>query len=80
MAELPDVVNDPSLRALNAIQAVEHPDGRFETVGVPFHIEGADVSVRGRSPEAGEHTSQVLEEAGIGEGRIAELAQAGVFG
>ena len=80
MTELPDVVNDPALRELNAIQAIDHPDGTFETVGVPFFIEGADVAVRGRSPEAGEHTVQVLREAGIGEERVAELAAAGVFG
>jgi crotonobetainyl-CoA:carnitine CoA-transferase CaiB-like acyl-CoA transferase len=80
MTELPEVVNDPALRALNAIQAVDHPDGRFETVGVPFHIEGADIMVRGRSPEAGEHTAEVLREAGIPEARVVELAAAGVFG
>jgi crotonobetainyl-CoA:carnitine CoA-transferase CaiB-like acyl-CoA transferase len=80
MAELPDVVRDPSLRALGAIQTVDHPAGAFETVGVPFHIDGADVTVRGRSPEAGEHTSEVLAEAGIAGERIASLAQAGVFG
>lgn len=80
MTELPDVVRDPSLRALDAIQTVEHPDGPFETVGVPFHIDGADVTVRGRSPEAGEHTLDVLSEAGIDQERIASLAAAGVFG
>jgi len=80
MAELPEVVHDPSLRALDAIQTVDHPAGAFETVGVPFHIEGAEVTVRGRSPELGEHTSAVLGEAGIGELRVAALAAAGVFG
>jgi crotonobetainyl-CoA:carnitine CoA-transferase CaiB-like acyl-CoA transferase len=47
---------------------------------VPFHIEGAGVTVRGPAPEAGAHTSQVLEEAGITGERVAELAAAGVFG
>jgi crotonobetainyl-CoA:carnitine CoA-transferase CaiB-like acyl-CoA transferase len=80
MAALPDVVKDAALRGRDAFPTVEHPDGPFETVGVPFRIVGAEIGPRGRSPEPGEHTQAVLAELGISEARVAELAAAGVFG
>ncbi len=80
MVDLPTVVQDPSLRGRGAFAEVEHPDGAFETVAVPFMIRDAEIGPRGRSPEPGEHTDAVLRELGIGEERVAELAAAGVFG
>ncbi len=80
MVELPEVVKDPSLAALDAFPEVEHPNGRFRTVGVPFKIHGADSRVRGPSPEAGAHTFDVLREAGMSEDEIAEYAARGAFG
>jgi crotonobetainyl-CoA:carnitine CoA-transferase CaiB-like acyl-CoA transferase len=78
MVELPAVVNDAQLRTMGAFQEV--PGEEYETVGTPFVIRDADVRVRGRSPEAGEHTLAVLEELGLDAEQIAELAVAGVIG
>ena len=65
VAELPEVIADPQLRAMNAFQAIDHPLGQIETVGTPFYIREADIRVRGASPGAGEHTHAVLAAAGV---------------
>jgi crotonobetainyl-CoA:carnitine CoA-transferase CaiB-like acyl-CoA transferase len=80
MAELPEVVADPQLRAMGAFETIAHPAGSFETVGTPFTIRDADVRVRGAAPQAGEHTQEVLHELGVDEERVATWAAGGVFG
>jgi crotonobetainyl-CoA:carnitine CoA-transferase CaiB-like acyl-CoA transferase len=78
--QLPDVVDDRQLRTLGAFPSVAHSAGAFELVGPPFSIWDADVGIRACSPQVGEHTADILAEAGIDAERIAELAAAGVFG
>jgi crotonobetainyl-CoA:carnitine CoA-transferase CaiB-like acyl-CoA transferase len=80
MTELPDVVAEPALREQGAIQTIPHPAGDYETVGPPFAIHGADMGVRGRSPQPGEHTFEALREAGLNDDQIASLAAEGIFG
>ncbi len=80
MVDLPTVANDPTLHALDAFPEVPHPNGAFRTVGVPFSIHGADIGVRRASPEPGEHTMDVLSEAGLSGDDIAELAAGGILG
>lgn len=80
VVELPELRNDPALVALDAFPEVDHPSGSFRTVGVPFRIFGADVGVRGPSPEAGADTSDVLRELGLSEEEIAAFATEGAFG
>ena len=58
---------------------VEHPvHGPLRTVGVPLRIEGADIGPRGPAPGVGEHTREVLEQAGLTATEVAELLAAGV--
>ncbi|GAB4326982.1 MAG: CaiB/BaiF CoA-transferase family protein [Dehalococcoidia bacterium] len=80
MVQVTEVVQDPQLRHVGAFQAVDHELGRFETVGTPFRIEGADITVRGPSSPVGADTEAVLRELGIDEARVADLAAAGAFG
>ena len=80
VAELPDVVADPQARRIGMFTEVDHPAGAFETLTAPFTMNGSDVQVRGRAPEIGEHTREVLRDRGIGADRIDELAKAGVLG
>lgn len=80
VAELPEVVDDPVLREGGAFSLVVHPRaGALEIVGAPFTIRDADVEVRGPAPDAGEHTRQVFEEAGIDAGRLDALMARGIL-
>ena len=80
MVGLPEVVRDPALRERNAFQPLELPNGTFETVGVPFTIHGADISVRGPASAVGADTADVLAAAGLTEDEVVALAAAGVLG
>lgn len=81
VAGLPDVAEDPTLRALGAFTKVTPAEGEpFETLSPPFRVRGADIGVRGPAPTAGEHTRVVLEQFGFAEPEVAALAAAGVFG
>ncbi|MBX3707723.1 MAG: CoA transferase [Pseudomonadales bacterium] len=80
VAEVPEVVEDPVLREAGAFAMVIHPRaGAMEIVGTPFHIRGADVGVRGHAPDAGEHTREVFEAAGVPAERIEALITRGVL-
>ena len=81
VADLPEVIDDPQPRAMGAFATIEHPRaGPFEILNAPFRIEGADIAVRGAAPDVGEHTHEVLQEAGLGDEEIAQLAAGRVLG
>lgn len=80
VAELPDLVDDPAARTMGMFSEVDHPEvGTFETLAAPFTLSAAEVAVRGRAPEIGEHTLEVLTERGVATERIAALADDGVI-
>ena len=78
VSELPDLVADPQARAIGMFTEVEHDAGPFETLAAPFTLGGAEVRVRGRAPELGEHTGEVLRRFGLDPERVAELHGSGV--
>jgi crotonobetainyl-CoA:carnitine CoA-transferase CaiB-like acyl-CoA transferase len=81
VAELPEVVEDPSLREGGAFSMIEHPRvGAIETISAPFDIRDADIAVRGPAPELGQHTREVFAQLGLSEERLDELAARGVLG
>ena len=81
VATLDDVLADPQLREMGAFEQVEHPvGGTIEMVSAPFKIEGADIRVRRTAPGIGEHTAEVLAEAGLTPDEIASYAEQRVFG
>lgn len=78
VSELPDLVGDPQARAIGMFTEVEHEAGPFETLAAPFTLSGSDVHVRGRAPQLGEHTGDVLRGFGLDPERVAELHESGV--
>jgi crotonobetainyl-CoA:carnitine CoA-transferase CaiB-like acyl-CoA transferase len=80
VAELPDVVDDAQARRIGMFVEVDHPAGAFETLTAPFTMSGSDVQVRGRAPEVGENTREVLHDRGIDAARIDALAEDGILG
>jgi crotonobetainyl-CoA:carnitine CoA-transferase CaiB-like acyl-CoA transferase len=81
VAELPDVIEDPQVRTMGWFTTIDHPEhGAFETLATPFHIDGADMGVRGPAPDAGQHTFDVLAALGIEGDELTGLMTAGVIG
>ncbi len=81
VAKLTDVIDDPQVREMGWITEIEHPTlGRFETLGTPFHVYGAEIGPRGPAPAAGEHTAEVLADLGLDDDQLAQLAIDGVIG
>jgi crotonobetainyl-CoA:carnitine CoA-transferase CaiB-like acyl-CoA transferase len=79
-ATLAELASDPQAEAAGMFPPVPHPAGSFRTVAVPFTIAGADVGPRGPAPEIGQHTTEVLTEAGLTQGEVAALGAAGIVG
>ena len=80
VAELPEVITDPQLDEMGAWTTLDSPNGSFRTLNTPFEIAGADIGPKRRAPETGEHTYEVLAEAGFSEEEIAQLATDGALG
>lgn len=81
VATLPDVVADPAAARNGMFTEVDHPSaGRFRTLAAPFRLHGADVAVRGPAPDPGQHSREVLADAGFGGDEIERLLAAGTVG
>ena len=80
VAELPELIRDPQMEAMNAWAVIEGAEGPFRTLNTPFEIAGADIGPRGPAPKTGQHTLEVLRELGWSDDELAELAAQGVFG
>lgn len=78
---LEDVIDDPQIRANGFFTPVEHPSfGKYEAISTPVKFGRSEVGVRGPAPPTGQHTEEVLLEAGYGWEDIARLRERGVFG
>ena len=65
---------------LAAGHLVPFADAAFMTVNSPIEIRGQE-KIRPRlAPEVGEHSEQVLRDAGYSESEIAALREAGIIG
>jgi crotonobetainyl-CoA:carnitine CoA-transferase CaiB-like acyl-CoA transferase len=80
VADVADVVHAPQTEALGILQPLEHPtiDG-LRLTALPLSFDGRRVLHRSAPPGIGEHTTEVLSEAGFTEADIAALAAEGVI-
>jgi crotonobetainyl-CoA:carnitine CoA-transferase CaiB-like acyl-CoA transferase len=79
MNSLDDIVADPHLDAIGYLQLVDHPsEGRIRMLAVPSEWSESKPEYRRPAPRLGEHTREVLHEAGLSEQKIASLLEAGV--
>lgn len=75
-----ETINHPQTRAREALAEIEHPThGHIQLVDTPIKFSEARVSARGPAPELGQHTEEVLLEAGYGWDEIAKLRDSGVL-
>ena len=78
MNSLDDIVNDPHLAAIGYLQTVEHPsEGRVRMLAVPSEWSESKPEYRRHAPRLGEHTREVLREAGLSDPTIESLIGAG---
>jgi len=78
MNSIDDIVADPHLNAIGYLQAVDHPsEGRIKTLAVPSEWSESKPEYRRHAPRLGEHTREVLREAGLSDQKIASLLESG---
>jgi len=74
MNSLADIVNDPHLAAIGYFRSIEHPtEGRIRTTAVPSEWSESAPEYRRHAPRLGEHTREVLREAGLPDDDIEQL-------
>lgn len=75
-----DAVNDVQVTAKNYVTTVDHQVlGRVKTVGFPIGFSRAQPEIRGMAPELGQHTEEVLLEAGYSWEEISRLRENGAI-
>ena len=78
MNSLADVMNDPHLAATGYFRTVEHPtEGRIKSMAVPSEWSDSQPEYRRHAPRLGQHTREVLSEAGLSEKDIESLIASG---
>jgi crotonobetainyl-CoA:carnitine CoA-transferase CaiB-like acyl-CoA transferase len=71
---LADVAADPQVAALNLLPPIPHPEiPGFSMVDLPFSIDGRRAGRLEPPPAVGQHTDEVLDEAGYSAPEIAAL-------
>jgi formyl-CoA transferase len=69
-----EVFEDPHTLAREMMVEVEHPvEGTVRALGIPVKLSETPGSVRRAAPLLGEHTEEVLREAGIPPASIAAV-------
>jgi crotonobetainyl-CoA:carnitine CoA-transferase CaiB-like acyl-CoA transferase len=78
MNSLADIVNDPHLAAIGYFRQVEHPtEGRIKSMAVPSEWSESKPEYRRHAPRLGEHTREVLREAGLADAAIDAMIASG---
>ncbi len=69
----------PHVQARGMVVELDHPIiGPMRTLGPPARFSAMEVAARGPAPWLGQHTTEVLREAGLDEGAIGRLYDDGV--
>jgi crotonobetainyl-CoA:carnitine CoA-transferase CaiB-like acyl-CoA transferase len=79
MNSVEDLVNDPHLTQSGFFTTEDHPsEGALRAMRTPTHWSASEPAVPRPAPRLGEHSAEVLREAGYSDSEIAELARKGV--
>ena len=76
--DVSDLINDPQLAALNAIQSVQDPElGELKMQNVPFRMSRTPGEIRWAGKPHASDTDQILSELGYSEEEVEALKQTG---
>ena len=79
MNSIDDLIDDPHLALTGFFQQVEHPsEGAIRTPGVPTRWSNAQPLLRHPAPRLGQHSAELLREAGYSATEIAQMTRDGV--
>ena len=75
---LEDVLEDPHLKAVGFFREFDHPtEGRLRMPGIPQTWSKSQPDVRRHAPSLGEHSNEILREAGYDDAAIAAMRASG---
>ncbi len=79
MHDIDSLLQDPHLHAVGMLQEVDHPsEGRVHEIGVPVSFSGTPgLPVQKPAPRLGQHSAEVLREAGLSEEAVQTLLAMG---
>ncbi|MFL5368998.1 MAG: CaiB/BaiF CoA transferase family protein [Myxococcales bacterium] len=76
--DLDDLIDDEHLAAVGFFRMVDHPtEGRVRVAGIPSRWDGASLQITRPAPRLGEHSVEVLREAGLDTAEIEALLKEG---
>jgi len=78
MNTLEGLKDDPHLQAVDFWQEVDHPtEGKIRMTRFPVNFSATPAEVRRHAPRLGEHTVEILQEAGLSQAEIDALIESG---
>jgi crotonobetainyl-CoA:carnitine CoA-transferase CaiB-like acyl-CoA transferase len=78
MNSLTDIIADPHLEAIGYFREIEHPsEGRIRSMAVPSEWSETAPEYRLHAPQHGQHTRELLAEAGLDQSAIEALLASG---
>jgi hypothetical protein len=77
VGRIDDVADDAQMQAIGAL--VPFADGKTLTVSSPFHLDGETKVAPRRAPVVGQHSEDVLRDAGYSADDIGRLRELGVL-
>jgi crotonobetainyl-CoA:carnitine CoA-transferase CaiB-like acyl-CoA transferase len=78
MNSLDDLIEDPHLKATGFWQEFDHPsEGRLRSSKPPMNFSATPASIRRMAPRLGEHSIEILQEAGLSDATIDDMLSAG---
>jgi len=78
MNSLEDLIDDPHLAAVGFFETKTHPtEGQIRYLGIPSRWNGDGLEIGRHAPRLGEHSVEVLKDAGIAAAAIEALLRSG---